>query len=105
MLRAKGKTIIMVEKDFGISLPITITGGIISNDETIKLTLTKSDGTALIEPKIYTNIENNTFDLIFTQEESEKMSVGKYFYDIDWYKENVFLGNVVKHELFEVEGK
>lgn len=105
MIRTEGKKIIMVEKEFGISLPIIITGATISSNETIEFTIKKNDGTNLIEPKKYLNVENNTFDLMFSKEESVEMKPGTYFYSIDWYNGDIFLANIVKNELFVVEDR
>lgn len=105
MIRTQNKKIIMTEGDFGLSLPITITGGEISKDEQIKFYIKKNNGENLIDSKIYNNIEDNTFNLIFSEEESNLLKKGTYLYYLDWYKENVFLGNIINGELFEVEGK
>lgn len=105
MLRTKDKKILMTEGDFGLSLPITITGGEISNEEEIKFSIKKINGEEIIEPKIYSNINENCFNLVFTKEESELLKKGIYLYYLDWYKNDEFLGNVINGEIFEVEGK
>lgn len=105
MLKAENKTIKMTEGDFGLLLPITITGGQISEDETLVFYIKDDKKENLIEPKSYKNIQNNTFDLSFTEEESKLMKSGVYFYYIDWYKENEFLGNIINGKLFKVEDK
>lgn len=104
MIRTENKKIIMVEGDFGLALPITITGTEIASDETIKFII-ENIGNTTIMTKEYKNITNNTFDLTFTKEESDLLKKGKYIYTIDWLKDNVFLGNVINNEIFEVEGR
>ena len=105
MIRTQNRKIIMTEGDFGLVLPITITGAEISENEKIKFCLRKTSGEDLIEPKVYNDIKNNTFDLIFTKAESDLIKRGTYLYYLDWYKENVFLGNIINGDIFEVEGK
>ena len=105
MLRTKDKKILMTEGDFGLSLPITITGGEISNEEEIKFSIKKINGEEIIQPKIYKNINNNTFNLAFDKTESDLLKKGTYLYYLDWYKSDEFLGNVINGEIFEVEGK
>lgn len=104
MIRTQNKKIIMVEGDFGLTLPITITGTEIASDETIKFIIKNIDNTTIMT-KEYKNIINNTFDLTFTEQESVLLKKGKYIYTIDWLKDDVFLGNVINNEIFEVEGK
>lgn len=105
MLKAKNNVISMVEGDFGLSLPITISGTTINDDETLIFYIKKNDGTDLISPKEYTKIQENTFDLFFSKEETEKMKVGTYLYYLDWYKKDEFLGSVINGQVFKVEGK
>lgn len=95
----------MVEGDYGISLPLTING--ITIDETDKLNFFIKDvkGEKKIIDQTYEQIKNNTFDLKFSKEESDKLKVGKYRYAIDWYKENKFNCNIIKNNDFQVEDK
>lgn len=104
MIRAENKTIKMVEGDFGLPLPITVTGTTISNDETIKITINNMEKEEIFSQE-YKDIKNNTFDLIFTEEQSKELKEGMYTYSIDWFKGTTFLGNIVNGEMFEVEGK
>lgn len=103
MLKAIGKKIQMVKGDFGIPLSITITGQPIASDETIKFCIENDKGQEVLT-KSYANIINNKFELLFTEEESKKLKPRIYLYKIDWYKEEVFKGNIVRDEIFEVLG-
>ena len=105
MIRAENKKIMMTEGDFGLSLPITISGAEISNDEVIEFFIKNNNGDEVIKSKKYNNINNNTFDLVFTKEESNLLKKGIYLYYLDWYKDNEFLGNIINGEVFEVEEK
>lgn len=102
MLIGKNKKISMTEGEFGIKLPITINGGEIASDETIKFYIINLDGMAVLIKK-FTGIQNNTFDLSFTKEESKKLKAGCYSYKIDWYKENIFNGTIIENAIFKVK--
>ena len=102
MLKLIGNKIQMVKGDFGLPLPITLEQTIAS-DETIKFTIEDSKGKEILVKK-YSNITDNQFELSFTKEESEKLKAKTYLYKIDWYKEDVFKGNIVRDEIFEVLG-
>jgi len=107
MFTEKDGKITMVEKDYGITLPIEITieGAEITAEDKFAINIFKEiNGEALIS-KTYENIQNNTIEFALTQEESNKLEVGSYFYDIDWFQENSFLGNLVKKKGFRVEEK
>jgi hypothetical protein len=101
MWNKENNKISMTKGDYGIALPITITGIEIESGEQIIFYLKKTNNEEVLK-KTFENLKDNTFDLEFTKEESERLEIGTYLYNIDWYKENVFLGNIVKNEIFEV---
>ena len=101
MWNKENNKISMTKGDYGIALPITITGIEIESGEQIIFYLKKTNNEEVLK-KIFENLKDNTFDLEFTKEESERLEIGTYLYNIDWYKENVFLGNIVKNEIFEI---
>lgn len=108
MLQGQGDKIVMIYGNYGIELPITMTITnendehiIIANDEKIKFVIKKCN--EIKYEKDYTNVENNTIYLNFTQEESELLLAGEYTYSIDWYKENIFKGTLVNGNDFIVE--
>ncbi len=97
----------MVEGDWGEELPLEI----ISESD-----LTENDNFSIeifkdvrsrepIITKKYSNIQNNTINFRLTEEDAKKLKVGTYFYNIDWYKENSFLSNVVRSKMFKVIDK
>lgn len=96
----------MTEGDFGIDLPIKIKGATLSSGDSIKLIfkIKKDDTEPLIE-KTYNNIELNTFNLSFTQLESQKFSIGNYVYSMDWYKDGYFMCNIIRHGILKVVDK
>lgn len=106
MLKNKGKNkLSMVEGDYGLTLPLIISGITIEKTDKLNFYIKKELNGEKIIDKIFDSITDNTINLVFTKEESDKLSVGKYKYAIDWYKENSFCGNLIKLQEFEVEDK
>lgn len=105
MLKAYNKTITMAEGDYGIYLPITITGGTIGSDSNIRLTIKKEKNGETILTQNYTNISDNTFNLTFSKEESDLLLVGVYGYSLDWYKNDLFMNNIIEYKMFKVNDK
>lgn len=109
MLTGDDKTLVieMVEGDWGEILPLEI----ISDEE-----FTTADSFVIeifkditsIEPiitKKYSNIQGKSIDFSITEEESNRLKIGTYFYNIDWYKENSLLSNIVCSKMFKVINK
>lgn len=104
----ENKTLEMVEGDFGLILPIELE---VDNDETItsddsfSIKIYKEiNGQAIIE-KNYSNLQDNTINFQLSKEESERLLVGRYFYDLDWYQGNTFLGNIIAKAYLTVREK
>ena len=97
----------MVEGDWGEELPLEIEteSDITSSDKFIIEIFKDIRSREPIITKNYENIQENTINFKLTQEESEKLKVGTYFYNIDWYQENKFLSNIVKSKMFKVSDK
>ena len=97
--------ITMTEGDFGITLPIEL---IIEDKETISnydnfvLNIYKTINSEPIVSKTYTDIQDNTIEFSLTEQESLLLPVGKYYYDLDWYQNEVFMCNLVAKENFSV---
>lgn len=107
MLRCRNKEdkdIIMVEGDYGISLPITIIGTTIPTDDVVSFCIKDLDGNTVVDID-YTNIVENKFDFVLTEQQSDKLKAGWYIYQIDWYRNGVFLGNIINSKDFIVEEK
>lgn len=105
MWNVNGNNLTMCEGDFGVHLPITITGPTFTSSDAVKLTV-KNDinGDTIIE-KDFDNIQQNTINLILTASESALLPVGKYVYSLDWYQSGQFLCNVIPTAVFKVVGK
>lgn len=105
MFSVKNGNITMIEGEYGLELPITITGTDIAYDEQIKFVVKDSSGEIKIE-KAYANIADNVINFSLTQMESNLLVANKkYTYSIDWYKNGEFLGNIINGHDFNVEEK
>lgn len=100
-----GLNLQMCEGDFGIDLPITISGTTFVNTDSLKLIIKDAvNGNTLIE-KDYTAISQNTVNLTLTSAESALLPVGKYVYSLDWYQSGQFLCNIIPISVFKVVEK
>lgn len=103
MWNVNGITLNMTEGDWGVKLPVTVTGVTLTANDSVRIKIQR-DETTIIE-KEYTNITNNTFDLEFTEAESALLPVGSYLYSLDWYQDGAFMCNIIPSGLFVVGDK
>ena len=102
MIREKKKKKKMTEGDFGVALPIEISVEQLTADDVFSIKIFKSINTEPLIIKEYSNIKDNIIEFKLTKEDSLKLSVGKYKYDLDWYQGNKFLGNLIANARFKV---
>lgn len=95
----------MTENDFGIALPVIVTGAVLGNQDNLKFTFKNKVNGELILEKDYNGITDNTVDLMFTEEESAKFTVGIFVYSLDWYQNGVFKCNLIESALLRVGDK
>ena len=105
MWAVNGQDLKMCEGDWGVELPITITGATFSASDEVKLTIKTAVNGDVILTKTFTNISQNTVDLELTEAESALLSVGTYAYSLDWYQDSAFLCNIIPFALFKVVDK
>ena len=103
MFTTNGNDIQMTEGDFGIELPITISGVTLGASDSLKFTISQADTEIII--KEFTNITDNTVALVLTATESALLPVGEYLYSLDWYQNGVFMCNIVPFGSFKVGDK
>jgi len=95
MWYAAGLTLQMTEGDYGIALPVTIEGTTLNAADSIRVTIKKrADGDAILT-KEFTNVQQNTVELNFTETESELLPVGSYVYSLDWFRDGTFMCNII----------
>jgi len=105
LITEDGANVSFVEGDYGIILPITVSGIDIASDDTIKVTVKDGkNGTTVVE-KTITGIEDNVIPLSFDSTESSALTVGKYVYNLDWYRDTTFLCNIVNNAMLKVVDK
>ena len=104
MWDVSGQDLKMCEGDWGVALPITISGTTLTASDEVKFTLKAADGTTLVT-KTFNNISQNTVQLTITEEESALLPIGVYVYSLDWYQSGAFMCNIIPHALFKVVDK
>lgn len=103
MWNVNGTTLNMTEGDWGVKLPVTVTGVTFTANDSVRIKIQRGE-TTIIE-KEYTNITQNTFDLEFTEAESALLPVGSYLYSLDWYQDGAFMCNIIPSGMFLVGDK
>lgn len=103
MWAVSGNYLTMCEGDWGVQLPVTISGVTFSNNDAVKIVIKKGD-TVLIT-KDYDNISQNTVNLELTEAESSLLPVGNYTYSLDWYQDGAFMCNIIPTAAFKVVDK
>ena len=105
MWRVVGSDITMTAGDFGVALPITISGVTLTPSDKLKLTVKRADTGATVLEMDFSNISANTVEMELTAAESELLTPGEYRYNLDWYQDGVFLCCVVGGASFRVVAK
>lgn len=99
-----GNNLQMAEGDYGLTLPITISGTELSTADTIKLTIKRMrNGDTVIEKDMTPT--DNTVNFGITAAETALLPVGAYVYSLDWYQNGVFMCNIVLCATFKVVDK
>lgn len=104
MWRVSGNTLTAAEGDYGIQLPITVSGTTLTSSDTLKFTFKDAtSGETVLEKELTPS--NNTVDLEFTSADTELFEVGVYVYSLDWYQNRVFMCNLIPKGIFRVMDK
>ena len=107
MWNVNGNSVQMTEGDFGIALPITVTGVEVQSGDYLSIQIKdKVNGKVLINrPVPYSELSLDTFNFVLTEEESAMLPVGTYVYVFDWYHEATFVCNIIPCGTFKVVEK
>ena len=100
-----GREIRMTEGDYGVTLPIAISGVTLGAGDSILFTLKKEFYRDTVFTVEFTNITDNTVNLNLTSAQSEALTVGNYIYNLDWYQSGTFMCNLVNGASFKVVAK
>ena len=95
----------MAEGDFGVSLPVTISGAALGSQDSVKMTFKTALNGEMILEKNFSGIVENTVNLEFTEAETALFRVGTYVYSLDWYQNGNFMCNIIPIGLFKVVDK
>ena len=91
--------ITMCEGDYGIELPITVTGVELTEDDSLMITIKDAmNGNQLLQKSFKEALS-------LTAVESTQLPVGKYVYSLDWYQNAVFMCNIIPKAPFKVVDK
>ena len=105
MWAVQGMSIQMAEGDYGIQLPITVSGTTLTASDALKITiLTAKNGRVILE-KEFTDISENTANLELTEAESALFEPRVYVYRLDWYQDGQFMCNLISEAMFRVVDK
>ena len=97
-----GNDLQMAEGDYGVELPITISGMEFVAGDCVKLTIkTAKNGDAVLT-RDFTTITQNTIILELTEAESALLRVGSYVYRLDAYQNGNYLNNIIPLASFKV---
>ena len=104
-LTVNGNDIKMTEGDFGLQIPINLTGGTISTSDEFKILINDSQDQTTIIEKDYNNVQNNKILFELTEAEAALLPVGSYLWGLDWYQSGAFLDNIIPMSSFKVTKK
>lgn len=95
----------MAVGDYGIGLPIKISGVEFGTSDSVKLRISSARNLAEKLSVVFDEITDNTVELKLTEEQSALLPVGDYVYALDWYRDEVFMCNIIPQGAFRVVKK
>ena len=100
-----GTKLSMVEGDFGISLPINISGvNIGTNDSLTLIFKSGKNGATVLTKQVWGNGQDAP-NLTMTSDDSALFTCGNYVYTLDWHKDGEFMCNLISNGIFKVVDK
>lgn len=105
MWAVQGMSLQMAEGDYGIELPVTVSGTTLAASDSLKFTFLAAKNGRVILEKEFTNISDNTVNLELTEAESALFEPKSYVYRLDWYQDGNFMCNVIPEATFRVVDK
>lgn len=105
MWYVSGTNLQMAEGDYGLKLPVTVSGTTLASGDSLLFTFKdKLNGTTILT-KNYDSFTDNSVDLEFTEAESALFPVGTYAFSLDWYQDGNFMCNVIPLATLKVVDK
>lgn len=105
MWYVSGNNLQMVEGDYGLALPVTISGTTFAANDEVLFTIKDAMNGTTILTKSYGNIQHNQVSLELTEEESALFPVGSYVYSLDWFQNGAFMCNIIPSATLKVVDK
>ena len=105
MWRVSGANLRMSENDYGIALPVTVSGVTLGAQDSLRYTFKDAVNMNTILVKEFSNIVQNTVSLELTEAESALFAPGSYVYSLDWYQNGSFMCCLVEAASFTVGDK
>ena len=102
MWTVENNDIMMAEGDFGIELPLKITGFTLATGDSVAIVIKKAPNGEVILTKTFDTVTQNTVKLELTEAESALLPPGKYFYRLDAYQEGNYKNNLIKSAILTV---
>ena len=103
MWAVNGNHLTMTEGDWGVELPVTISGVTFTASDAVKIVVKKGEN--VLVTRDFTNISEYTVNLELTEAESALLPVGSYAYSLDWYQNGAFMCNIIPSAVFKVVDK
>ena len=100
---ANGNDLIMAEGDYGVALPFTFKGMTFGASDCVAFVFKKSMNGTDILTKVFSNIQNSTVNLEFTEAESALFPKGQYIYRVDSYQNGNYKNNLIKLASLKVD--
>ena len=100
-----GANLRMSENDYGIALPVTVSGTTLGAQDSLRYTFKDAVNMNTILVKEFSNIVQNTVSFELTEAESALFAPGKYVYSLDWYQSGSFMCCLVEAAIFTVGDK
>ena len=94
----------MAEGDWGIQLPVTVSGVTFTEHDMLKFIFKDRMNGSTLLTKEYAP-EQNTVNLVLTEAETALFPIGTYVYSLDWYQDGAFLCNVIPSAFLKVVDK
>lgn len=96
MWRSKGSSLQFVEGDWGITETVNIHGFEVTPNDSFKFIFKdRKNGNQILE-KIFTAQDDNSLELVLTEQESQLFPPGTYVYSLDWYQNGLFMCNIIE---------
>lgn len=99
-----GTNLQITKGDYGLALPITLSGAELSASDQIEIRF-KNNKTGKVFLKKNLTPVDNIVELEFSEEETQKFAVGSYSYAMDWYQNGRFMCNVISSANLKVVSK